>query len=137
MRPISRRQLLKHGAVAGVAGAVTLGTSWNANSQDQEPDASRLIATKDLLERHEEHQVSLTSGDVVVSFDLRYGTISSITRKSDPYALNYVSNAKNTPELDGNYVFRTGDLALTTWELLRSWQDDDPGAGGHFRSSGN
>lgn len=136
MRQISRRQLLKSGAVAGVAGAVTLGTAWNAEAQDKDPNPNRLIATKDLLERHEEHQVSLSSGDVVVSFDLRYGTISSITRKSDPYALNYISNAKNTPEVDGNYVFRTGDLALTTWELLRSWQDDDPGVGGHFRSSG-
>jgi len=136
MRRISRRQLLKTGAVAGVAGAVTLSTPWNANAQDKEHPAER-FATKDLLERHEEHQVSLASDNVIVSFDLRYGTISSITRKSDPYALNYISNAKNTPEVDGNYVFRTGDLVLTTWELLRSWQDDDPGAGGQFRSSGN
>jgi hypothetical protein len=136
MKRISRRQLLKNGAVAGVAGAVTLGTSWNAKAQDNEPRTDRFV-TKDLLQRHEEHQVSLTSGDLVVSFDLRYGTVSSIARKSDPYALNYISNAKNTPEVDGNYVFRTGDLALTTWELLRNWQDDDPGVGGQFRSSGN
>lgn len=136
MKKISRRQLLKNGAVAGVAGAVTLSTSWNANAQEQKPRENG-YATKELLSRHEEHQVSLTSGDVLVSFDLRYGTISSITRKSDPYALNYISNAKNTPEADGNYAFRTGDLALTTWQLLRSWQDDDPGPGGHFRSSGN
>ena len=46
-----------------------------------------------------------------VSFDLRYGTISSIARKSDPYGLNYISNAKNTPEVDGNYAFGVADPA--------------------------
>src|SRR3954463_2281500 len=113
MRPISRRQLLKNGAAAGVAGAVTLGTPWKSNAQDKGPHEDR-FATRNILERHEEHQVSLMSGDVVVSFDLRYGTVSSITRRSDPYSLNYISHAKHTPEVPAG----SGIIILPTPQKL-------------------
>jgi len=137
MTQLSRRKLLKSAGAASVAGAVVLGSNWKANAQTAQDTAEQLPSTKKVLERHEDYQVFLSSGDVVVGFDKRYGTISSITRKSDPYSLNYISNAKNTPAEDGQYGLKTGDLALTTWELLRSWEDDDRGPGSPFRSSGN
>jgi len=97
MTQLSRRKLLKSAGAASVAGAVVLGSNWKANAQTAQDTAEQLPSTKKVLERHEDYQVFLSSGDVVVGFDKRYGTVSSITRKSDPYSLNYISNAKNTP----------------------------------------
>jgi len=101
MTQLSRRKLLKSAGAASVAGAVVLGSNWKANAQTAQDTAEQLPSTKKVLERHEDYQVFLSSGDVVVGFDKRYGTVSSITRKSDPYSLNYISNAKNTPAEDG------------------------------------
>jgi hypothetical protein len=46
---------------------------------------------------HENPLVELTAGNMIVTFDRRYGSISSITRRADPLGTNFIGNEQNTP----------------------------------------
>ncbi len=88
---ISRRDMLKNVGVAGAAGALLSGpgvpllTARAQNSpQESQPDPQLERSSVELLKEHEDYATVLEAGEMVVQFDRRYGSISSITRKNDP-----------------------------------------------------
>src|SRR5690348_7475175 len=88
---ISRREMLKNVGVAGTAGALLSGPgsallAARVQSSSQEPQAGSQIAQSsvELLKQHEDYITIVEAGAMVVHFDRRYGSISSITRKNDP-----------------------------------------------------
>jgi len=61
--------------------------------------------------------VELTAGDMIVAFDRRYGSISSITRKGDPLGTNFIGNEQNTPGVDVSNSRWTGDMVTHVWDV--------------------
>ncbi len=128
---------------AGVAGAAALLYPQTAVGQaaqtsvSQSPEMQYVMRpSTELLAEHEQNQVQVVAGDMVVSFDQRYGTISSITRKGDALATNFLGNAQNTPEVDVSDSRFTGDVVTTTWELLQDYTKAGLGQSQVFQSSG-
>ena len=66
---------------------------------------------------HENHLVELAAGDMIVAFDQRYGSISSITKKGDPLRTNFIGNEHNTPGVDASNSRWTGDLVTAVWDI--------------------
>jgi hypothetical protein len=54
---------------------------------------------------------------MIVAFDRRYGSISSITRKGDPLGTNFIGNEHNTPGVDVSNSRWTGDLVTHVWDV--------------------
>jgi hypothetical protein len=144
---ISRRDLFKK---AGVAGAATLLSVPTINAQQGQATQSgqagggtqtplqKVLAqsSKALLAEHEDYFVEMAAGDMLVTFDKRYGSISSITRKGDEFATNYIGNERNTPGLDASDSLWTGDIVSTVWELLGDWKAAHLGQNEIFKTSG-
>ena len=139
---ISRRELFKN---AGVAGAATLlaGTAsakqeGGSQQNDLEAQLARIRAksSKEMLAEHESYQLEMAAGDMIVRFDKRYGSISSITRKGDPFGTNFMGNEINTPGLDPFDSRFTGDVVTTVWALNGPLQPARLGQNDIFRVSG-
>jgi len=134
----SRRSLLKTVGGMGAANLVAAGAlSQNQPANDQS-DLKRMLAepSRTLLEEHEDHQYELNAGDMAVSFDKRYGSISSIRRKSDELQTNYIGNERNTPGVDVTDSLWTGDVVATVWRLVLDWKSTKLGQNDIFQSSG-
>src|ERR1035438_4565852 len=54
---------------------------------------------------------------MIVAFDRRYGSISSITRKGDLFGTNFIGNQHNTPGVDALNSRWTGDLVTSVWNV--------------------
>jgi hypothetical protein len=122
------------GVILGGPGTkiLTSQTASQTNQSATDPQSSQA-----LLEEHESYLVNLTAGDMIVSFDRRYGSIHSITRKNDPYSTNYIGNERNTPGLDPSDSRWTGDVVTTVWHLTeRNWKNFRLGQNDVFRVSG-
>ncbi|HEV2490722.1 MAG TPA: DUF5695 domain-containing protein [Candidatus Acidoferrales bacterium] len=139
-RKISRRELFKD---AGAASAATfLGTYASSpeaaqqGSQQSPLERALSLPSKELLAQHENYQVQLTAGEMIVAFDRRYGSISSITRKGDEFGTNYIGNETNTPNVDPSDSRWTGDVVSTVWELLGDWKAFHLGQNDIFKVSG-
>lgn len=137
---ISRRELLKD---AGVVGAAALLYPQSAAAQTAQSSVSQSPEmqyvnrpSRELLAEHEQNQVQVVAGEIVVTFDQRYGTISSITRKDDALATNFIGNTQNTPNVDVSDSRFTGDMVTTTWELLHDYTKAGLGQTEVFQSSG-
>ncbi|MGD1106037.1 MAG: DUF5695 domain-containing protein [Terracidiphilus sp.] len=132
---ITRRELLRD---VGAAGATTLlavgsgkatpaaeslsqaaGAESPAPQSPQSPGDAKSIspAPQVSLGAHENPLVELAAGDMIVAFDRRYGSISSITRKGDPLGTNFIGNEQNTPGVDVSNSRWTGDLVTQVWDV--------------------
>jgi hypothetical protein len=110
----------------GMAGATEVflsgpGTSLFAAQGPEKPQEQPEKSSLELLKEHEDYAAGLEAGEMLVHFDRRYGSISSITRRGDPLETNYIGNEINTPGVDPSDSRWTGDLVSTVWELT----DDD------------
>ncbi|HKF51042.1 MAG TPA: DUF5695 domain-containing protein, partial [Candidatus Acidoferrales bacterium] len=140
-RKISRRELFKDVGVtsaAALVGAYAAGTAEGAQQAGQQSSLQRALAlpSKELLAQHENYQVQLAAGEMMVTFDRRYGSISSITRKGDEFGTNYIGNETNTPNVDPSDSRWTGDVVTTVWELLGDWKAFHLGQNDIFKVSG-
>jgi len=54
---------------------------------------------------------------MVVTFDRRFGSIFSITRKGDALSTNFVGNQLNTPGVDLSNSRFTGDVVTCVWDV--------------------
>ncbi|MGH9404444.1 MAG: DUF5695 domain-containing protein [Terriglobia bacterium] len=116
---ISRRELLRDIGLTGAAGALSAAQGTAMPAQEERSQTAKLIATPSpaLLDDLRQHHVELVAGEMVVTFDRRYGSIFSITRKGDPYQANFMGNEVNTPGADPSDSRWTGDVVATVWEL--------------------
>lgn len=126
-RKISRRKLLKNVGAAGAAtlfsGARGKGEPGQTTSQQSGMDRLLSLPSRDIVEGHESHHAQLIAGEMVVTFDLQYGSVFSISRKADdPLGTNYIGNEENTPGVDPSDSRWTGDIVTTVWELLGDWK---------------
>jgi len=118
MSRISRRDMLRNMGTVGVTGALLTGpgaSMFGAQGQEAQPQLAQ--SSIELLREHENYTTTLQAGEMIVQFDLRYGSISSITRKNDPFETNYIGNEINTPGVDPANSLFTGDVISTVWEL--------------------
>jgi hypothetical protein len=139
---ISRRDLFKN---AGAVGAATLlnvpmakveTSSQQSNNQQSQLEKILSQSSKSLLEEHEAYLVELHAGEMIVSFDRRYGSISSIRRKGDEFATNFIGNELNTPGVDASDSRWTGDVVSTVWQLLGDLKPAKLGVNDIFQMSG-
>ncbi len=132
---LSRRRLFQGVGAAGAAGFAAANAQ---NPPSGQPELDKMLAgsSRTLLADHENHLVELTGGDMVVAFDRRYGSIYSITRKSDTLGTNYIGNERNTPGVDASDSLWTGDIVTTVWQLLSDWRVNRLGQNDIFRLSG-
>jgi hypothetical protein len=133
---MTRRELFKGVGVAGATTLLAVGSGKAKPPADQLGQAAQdgELPARQLAEAvqhpeptsltshapigpHENHLVELTAGDMIVAFDRRYGSISSITKKGDPLATNFIGNEKNTPGVDVSNSRWTGDLVTHVWEV--------------------
>ncbi|HEU4983177.1 MAG TPA: DUF5695 domain-containing protein [Acidobacteriaceae bacterium] len=149
-KKFSRRDLLVGAGAAGAAGALLTGagpvpllaanaqeTSGSQQNIDSYLDMLRRTSSTDLLKEHENHTIVMEAGEMVIHFDRRYGSISSITRKNDPLQTNYIGNELNTPGVDPYNSRWTGDLVTTVWRLnAGDWRNFRLGQNDVFRMSG-
>jgi hypothetical protein len=115
-KKISRRRLLKG---VGAAGAGLLAAS-SAPAVPPQDDTAQLLAkpSTKLIEELQDNLVQITAGEMLASFDRRFGTIHSIVRKNDPLQTNYVANTENSRAKDPSDSRWTGNLVTTVWDLL-------------------
>ncbi len=116
---MTRRELFQN---AGLAGAATI-YAGSANAAARVHPPGRPAAT---TSGASENLVELTVGEMIIAFDRRYGSISSIRRKGDGSAVNFIGNEHNTPGVDVSNSRWTGDLVTAAWEVT----DLNPAAGG-------
>jgi len=136
----TRRELLKDAGAAGAASFLGTGPVSSAlaqNGQTSNP-IDQLLAQPStaLLAQHEDYQLELIAGDMIVGFDRRYGSVSLIKRKGDPFGTNYIGNERNTPGVDPSDSRWTGDVVSTVWELLSEWKVPKLGQNDIFKVSG-
>lgn len=145
---ISRRDLFKNvsaaGAatlLAGTAGAMSSKLAQQPASQEEErrQRLQQILSrsSQELLAEHEQYQLEIAAGDMLVRFDKRYGSISSITRKGDPFGTNFLGNETNTPGIDPFDSRFTGDVVTTVWALNGPLQPAALGQNDIFRVSGD
>ncbi len=135
-KPISRRELLRDIGAAGATTLLAVGSTRQqlpaevlaAEGQTGQPSShpppqstlskgpssplsnlSRKPRAEDLVE--------IRTGEMVVAFDRRYGSISSITRKGDSLRTNFIGNESNTPGVDVSNSRWTGDLVTAVWDV--------------------
>ena len=143
---ITRRELLRDAAAAGATSLLAVGSLHgelladgptqaaesgqpSAHSLPQAPPGGQSAPLAAHVPRglKEGDLVELTAGDMIVAFDRRYGSISSITRKHDLLATNFMGNEYNTPGVDLSNSRWTGDLVTAVWDVTdtnpahRSW----------------
>ena len=138
-KKISRRELFKNVGTASAATLLALpARAQQTQKASEESTLARVLSesSKALLAEHENYQVQLTAGDMLVEFDNRYGSISSITRKGDEFGTNYIGNETNTPGLDPSDSRFTGDVVATVWELFGALQPARLGQNDIFKMSG-
>ena len=135
---ISRRDMLRSVGMAGVSGALLTGPGASLLSAQGQESQQPPQSSVELLKEHENYNTTLEAGEMVVQFDLRYGSISSITRKNDPLETNYIGNEINTPGVDPANSRWTGDVVSTVWELTsENWgKNARIGLNDVFRMSG-
>lgn len=63
-----------------------------------------------------DHSVRLEAGDMIVTFDRRFGWIRSITQRGCRFGTNYVGNLENIRGLDPMDSRWTGDIITTVFE---------------------
>lgn len=135
---ISRRDMLRNMGTVGVAGAFLAGPGGSllaAQGQGAQEEVGR--PSVELLKEHENYTATLEAGEMIVEFDLRYGTISGITRKNDSFQTNYIGNDVNIPGVDPANSRWTGDVVSTVWELTNEdWKNARIGLNDVFRMSG-
>src|SRR5579864_1657557 len=139
MTKISRRDLFKDVGAMGAATILSpLGKTQSGQSGSQQSEFDRIISqsSKSLLQEHENYLIEVTSGEMVVAFDKRYGSIASITRKGDEFGTNYIGNEINTPGVDPSDSRFTGDVVTTVWELLGDFRNARLGQNDIFKMSG-
>jgi hypothetical protein len=132
-------QAEQSGAAAQTSQGAQAGTGAQAKQEAQEKATlERILAqsSKTLLTEHEEYFVTLTAGNLVATFDKRYGSLRSITRKDDELGTNYIGNEENTPGVNAADSLWTGDIVSTVWELLGDWRNAKLGQNDIFRMSG-
>jgi len=140
-KKISRRELFKDVGTAGAA-ALLANPAVSQQPQSQQANAqselARVLAqsSRGLLAEHEDYQVELTAGEMLVRFDKRYGSISSITRRGDEFGTNYIGNEINTPGVDTGDSRFTGDVVTTVWELNGPLRPARLGQNDIFKMSG-
>lgn len=120
-KQMSRRDLLQN---AGIMGATTLLAAASGKAQ---PGADGLLQAAQTGQPETlplqlparapvvpgpDNLFELASGDMIVTFDRRYGSIYSITRKGDPFGTNFIGNELNTPGVDASNSRWTGDLVV-------------------------
>jgi hypothetical protein len=140
-KKISRRELFKDvGTASAAALLVTPGVTRRSPSPEgsAQTELQRVLSqsSKTLLAEHEDYQIELAAGEMVVRFDKRYGSISSITRKGDEFATNFVGNEINTPGADASDSRFTGDVVTTVWELNGPFEPARLGQNDIFKMSG-
>lgn len=138
---ISRRELFKDvGTASAAALLVTPVVAKQSQSQQQseQSELARVLSqsSKALLAEHENYQLEMTAGEMIVRFDKRYGSISSIARNGDEFGTNYIGNEINTPSLDTSDSRFTGDVVTTIWELNGPLQPARLGQNDIFKMSG-
>jgi hypothetical protein len=138
---ISRRKVLLGAGAAGAASVLLKGNAgaslMDVRAQEPQEESEVPQSSIDLLKEHEDHTIVMEAGDMVVHFDRRYGSISSITRKGDPFATNYIGNELNAPGVDASDSRWTGDVVTTVWQLTTdNWQDFRLGQNDVFQMSG-
>jgi hypothetical protein len=120
MGKISRREMLRNVGAVGATGMLLSGSGSSLLvAQNGEPRQDEQLAKSsiELLKEHENYTATLNAGEMIVQFDLRYGSISSIMRKGDPFQTNYIGNEINTPGVDPADSRWSGDVVSTVWEL--------------------
>jgi hypothetical protein len=118
--------------LTGPGASLLVGQS-STSLQEQQPSQSSI----DLLKAHENYIATLTAGEMIVQFDLRYGSIFSIMRKNDPFETNYIGNEINCPGVNPADSRWTGDVVSTVWELNTiDWKNAKINLNDVFRSSG-
>ncbi|MGB7434561.1 MAG: DUF5695 domain-containing protein [Candidatus Acidiferrum sp.] len=140
-KKISRRDMLRNVGAAGATGVLLSGTGATpllpVKQQSSQQEQGAAQSSVELLREHEDHAIVLEAGEMVVQFDRRYGSISSITRKNDPLQTNYIGNERNTPGVDPSDSRWTGDLVSTVWQLTTpDWRNFRLGQNDVFRMSG-
>lgn len=160
---ITRREMIKNVGTAGAASLIALpaiaeatpaltaepktrpgqeapaaSSSQTSQQTPQQAALERVLSqsSKQLLAEHEDYQVSLTAGDMVVHFDKRYGSLSSITRKRDEFGTNFLGNETNTPGVNPADSLFTGDVVTTVWALLGELQPAKLAQNDIFKMSG-
>lgn len=136
---ISRRDMLRQVGMAGATGVLLTGpgTSLFAAQSPEKQEEQREKSSLELLKEHEDYVAVLEAGEMLIHFDRRYGSISSITRKGDPMETNYIGNEINTPGVDPSDSRWTGDIVSTVWELTNDdWKHARLGQNDVFHMSG-
>jgi hypothetical protein len=136
---MSRREMLRSVGAAGATGMLLSGPGASLLAQNENPKQERPLAPSsvDLLKEHENHSAVLNAGEMIVEFDVRYGSISSITRKNDPFETNYIGNEINIPGVDPSDSRWTGDVVSTVWQLnTDDWKNARINLNDVFRMSG-
>jgi Family of unknown function (DUF5695) len=136
---ITRRDMLRNVGAVGATGVLLSGpgASLLAAETPAEQQLEQSPSSIDLLKAHENYTATITAGEMIVQFDLRYGSISSITRKNDPFQTNYIGNEINCPGVNPADSRWTGDVVSTVWELNTSdWKNAKINLNDVFRYSG-
>ncbi len=138
---ISRRELFRDVSAAGAATLLAGTASAKQSGSQQEEQQERLArilarSSKELLAEHENYQVEMTAGEMIVRFDKRYASISSIKRKGDQFGTNFIGNEINTPGIDPFDSRFTGDVVTTVWALNGPLQPARLGQNDIFKVSG-
>src|ERR1035437_10152250 len=125
-KQMTRRDLLQN---VGIMGATTLLSAASGKArpgadgfiqaaQTGQPETlPPQIAFRAPVAPSPDDLVGLSSGDMIVTFDRRYGSIYSITRKGDPFGTNFIGNELNTPGFDDSNSRWTGDLVTSVWNV--------------------
>jgi hypothetical protein len=126
IKPITRRDLLQN---AGIAGATTLLAAVSGRAQPvadglpQEAETGQPKSVPPQLRARAaagpepDDLIELIAGDMIVTFDRRYGSIFSITQKGDRFGTNFIGNEHNTPGVDPTNSRWTGDLVTSVWNV--------------------
>ena len=118
---MSRRELFKDLGAAGATSVLaSASASMIASANESAPAAPgktpASLPSRTFLEP-EKSLVELVAGDMIVAFDPRYGSISSIMHKGDPLGTNFIGNERNTPGVDPSNSRWTGDVVSNVWEV--------------------
>lgn len=132
---ISRRKLLKNIGSAGATALLAVSSGKHLSAEEPGVDGQsgqpspnpepRSAPRKESAPQlpgvgappRREDIAELTAGDMAVAFDKRYGSIRSITRKSDPAKTNFIGNESNTPGVNVSNSRWTGDLVTSVWDV--------------------
>jgi hypothetical protein len=126
---LSRRSALRGLGALGVSPLVLRagkGDRTDGPARDASPGASRCLSAGNPVLH------SLASGKLIADFDMKTGTIHSITGKNDPLGTNFLGNRLNTRGVALGDAHWSGDLVATVWHLATpDWireQSDSPSA---------